>query len=120
MLLCKLIDLDFEKASEVLKNARETIEYLQDVVNSIEARVLGGEKIDNVKIIEGTKRRIITDLGLKYLEQKLGRDKVFKVIEKPIGITELEKILLPEEISALYGKGGIAYENAKLKVIVED
>lgn len=120
MLLCKLIDLDVEQASEVLKNARETVEYLQNVITAIETRALGGEKIPNIKLVEGLKRRFITDVGLKFLEQSLGRERVYKVIEKPIGITELERLLTQEEISALYGKGGIGFETTKPKVVVED
>jgi hypothetical protein len=120
MLLCNLIDLDVEKESIVLKNARETIEYLQNVVMAIEQRVLSGEQVKGVKVVEGQRRRIITSNGIKYLENLLGRDAVIKVIEKPIGITELEKLVTPEEINAMYGKGVIAYESGKPKVVVEE
>lgn len=120
MLLCNLIDLDVEKESIVLKNARETIEYLQNVVMAIEQRALGGEQIQGVKIVEGQRRRIITNAGIKYLENVLGRDVVIKTIEKPIGITELEKLVSPEDLNAMYGKGVIAYETGKPKVVVEE
>ncbi len=118
MLLCKTIDLDVEKVSEVLKNARETIEYLQNVVLSIETRALEGEKIDNIQVVDGQRKRMITEQGLNYLTKVFGEDKVYKTIVKPIGIGDLEKMISPEEMGALTGKGVIGYETGKKKVII--
>jgi hypothetical protein len=119
MLLCKTIDLDLEKESEVLANARETVEYLQNVITAIETRVLSGEKINGLQIIAGAKRRFITDVGFKYLANLLGKDVVYKTITKPIGVTELDNLLPPQELLSLQGKGVIGYETGKPKVIVE-
>jgi hypothetical protein len=118
MLLCKTIDLDVEKISDVLKNARKTIEYLQNVVLAIETRALDGEKIENIQIVDGQRKRIITEQGLNYLTKVFGEEKVYKTIVKPIGIGDLEKMISPEEIGALTGKGVIGYELGKKKVIV--
>jgi hypothetical protein len=118
MLLCKTIDLDVEKISDVLKNARKTIEYLQNVVLAIETRALDGEKMENIQIVDGQRKRIITEQGLNYLTKVFGEEKVYKTIVKPIGIGDLEKMISPEEIGALTGKGVIGYELGKKKVIV--
>ncbi len=119
MLLCKTLDLDKEKLSEVLKNARETIEYLDNVVKFIEKKVMDGEKIDNL-IIVPQRHRVITEQGLEYLKKVLGEEAVIKTITKPIGIGELEKLLSPEEVNALIGKGVVGYQLVKPKVIILD
>lgn len=117
MLLCKTIDLDLEKESEVLENARETIAYLQNVVLAIETRALNGEKLDNIRVVPGQMRRIITDAGLDYLVKVFGQDKIIRTIHKPITIGELEKLISQEEMVALQGKGVIGIEHSKNKVI---
>jgi hypothetical protein len=118
MLLCKTIDLDLEIPSEVLENARETIAYLQDVVLAIETRALNGEKFDGIRVVDGQRRRYITESGLDYLSKVFGRERIIRTIEKPIGIGELEKIVTQEEMVALQGKGVVGIEKGKNKVIV--
>jgi len=116
MLLCEKIDLDLENPKHVYQNAIETIEYLQDVVKSLDKRVLGGEKIDGFVLIPGRKTRIITQDGIAYLDRVLGHDKVYKTIESAIGITEVEKLLDAEDIAALITKGYIVYKEGSPKV----
>jgi hypothetical protein len=118
MLLCKTIDLDLEKESDVLENARETIAYLQNVVLAIETRALDGEKIENLRVVPGQIRRVITDAGVDYLIKVFGQDKVIRTIHKPITIGELEKLVSQEEMVALQGKGVVGIEHSKNKVIV--
>ncbi len=118
MLLCNKIDLDLEDPREVYEKAQNTIEYLQDVIKSLDARLLSGEEIPGFKVVEGSKKRVITEDGFKYLEKVLGHDVVFKTFEKPIGITELEKTLDKEEFAELYNKGVVAFELGKPKVIL--
>jgi hypothetical protein len=118
MLLCSLIDLDLIKEVDAYINAKETIKYLQDVVDSIEARLLKGEPIEGLEITEGQKRRYLTDYGLQYLENKFGREFTYKTIEKPITITELEKELSQYEMVELAQKGVIDTKSTTAKVAV--
>lgn len=116
MLLCELIDLDLTKEVDVYENALETIKYLQDVVNSIESRVLAGEQIEGLEIVEGKKRRQLTEFGLDYLSKQFGRDFVFKQVEKPITITELDKTMSAYEMSELVNKGAVVYKDTTPKI----
>lgn len=116
MLLCELIDLDLAKEVDVYENSLETIKYLQDVVNSIETRVLSGEQVEGLEIVEGQKRRQITDFGLEYLSKQFGRDFAFKQVEKPITITELDKSLSQYEMSDLIIKGVVIYKDTSQKI----
>jgi hypothetical protein len=118
MILCKTIDLDLEKESDVLTNARETIEYLQNVVLAIETRALNGEKMDSIRLVDGQIRRVLTEVGVEYLIKVFGEEKIIRTIQKPITIGELEKMISQEEMVALQGKGVIGIERAKQKVIV--
>ena len=118
MLLCKPIDLDLVKEVDAYINAKETVKYLQDVIDSIEKRLLQGENIDGLSLAEGQKRRYLTDMGLQYLEKAFGRNFVYKVVEKPITITELEKELTQKELVELTQKGVIDYKSTSAKVVV--
>ena len=115
-LLCETIDLDIEDEAEVYASAQKTIKYLADIVKSLENRVLAGETIKGFKLVPGKKTRVITEGGYKYLETILGHDKVFKTIEKPIGITELDALLSKEELASLYAKDVIKFEEGAKKV----
>jgi hypothetical protein len=119
MLLCQKIDLDLTKEVDAYENALETIKYLQDVVNSIESRVLSGEEIDGLELDQGQKRRTITDFGLEYLSKTFGEDFVYKVVKKPITVTELDKNLSTFELSELVQKGVIQFKetNPKIKIV---
>lgn len=119
MLLCQLIDLDLTKEVDAYMNAKETIRYLQDVVDSIEKRMMKGESIEGLEIAEGQKRRYITEYGLNYLTKKFGKEFVYETIEKPIGITELEKHLSEFELVELAQKGIIDYKTTTAKVVVK-
>jgi hypothetical protein len=118
MLLCKTIDLDLVKEVDAYINAKETIKYLQDVVDSIESRLMSGESMDGLTVVDGQKRRYLTDYGLEYLQAKFGRDFVYKTVEKAITITEIEKELEPKEIAELTNKGVIDYKSTAQKVVV--
>jgi hypothetical protein len=119
MLLCQKIDLDLIKEVDAYENAVETIKYLQDVVNSIEERVFSGEQIDGLELEDGQKRRVITEFGLDYLSKTLGEDFVYKVVKKPITITELDKSMSTFELSELVHKGVIEFKetNKKIKIV---
>lgn len=115
-LLCETIDLDLDDLGEVYVDAEETIKYLQNVLKSIEAKmIVDGEVIDGLKVVDGRKSRAILDVP--YLERHLGREKIYKVTEKLIGIGELEKLLHPDEIQALVHKGVIGYNVGPSKVV---
>jgi hypothetical protein len=118
MLLCKPIDLDLVKEVDAYVNAKETIRYLQDVVDSIEQRLMKGETIEGLALTEGQKRRYLTDFGFKYLEDKFGKDFVYKTIEKPITITELSEKLSEYEMVELAQKGVIDFKSTTAKVAV--
>lgn len=108
MLLCKKIDLDLEDIKDVYVRAKETVAYLNDIVNSINARVLKGEEIDGLIKVAGKKRRKITKEGEKYLIAILGDD-AYKVTKKFIGITDLEKKMSKEDIVELHTKGVVGF-----------
>lgn len=116
MLLCPKIDLDLEDPGEVYVNAKETVSYLNDVIKTIESRLKKGEEFDGLYLAPGRKRRVITDKGVKFLEKKFGHDKVYKVKESPITITDLEKMLEPDEMTAMFQKGFLAYKEGPKKV----
>lgn len=116
-ILCDTIDLDLDDLGKVYQDAQETIKYLQDVSKSIEKRVLSGEDVDGLKIVPGKKSRTITEQGLKYLEKTLGKENVYKTVVKPIGITELEKLVEPDEMAELYTKNVVTFKEGKPKVV---
>lgn len=115
-LLCKKIDLLLEDETQVYKNAKETVAYLQDVITSLEKRAIE-EGIPGFKVLEGRKTREITKNGFAYLENILGREKLYE--EKPIGITKLERYLSIEDIEALTEKGYITYKIGNPRVVLE-
>ena len=116
MLLCKPIDLDLVKEVDAYINAKETIEYLQNVVDSIETRVINGEVVEGLQLTSGQKRRFITDEGLEYLSLTYGRDFVYKQVEKAITITELDKLLSAAELHELSVKGVVALKETSPKI----
>lgn len=116
-LLCDTFDLDIDDLAQVRESALETIAYLNNVVSAINNRVLAGEKVEGLKVVDGKKTRTITDKGYEYLEKTLGRENVYKTVEKPIGIGELEKMLETPEFAALYEKGVVVYKVGAKKVV---
>jgi len=118
MLLCETIDLDLTKEVDVYENAIETIKYLQDVVASIEKRVLKGENIEGLERVQGMKRRSVTDFGLEYLSKEFGREFAYTSIEKPITIGQLVEKLSEEEVIELTKRGVIAYKSSP-KIIIK-
>lgn len=119
MLLCKPIDLDLIKEIDAYINAKETIQYLQDVVDSIEKRVLSGEQVEGLTLSSGQKRRYITEQGLEYLKMTYGKDFVVKQVEKVITITELDKMLSQAELYDLATKGVIGLKETAPKIKIE-
>ena len=119
MLLCEKIDLDLIKEVDAYENAIETIKYLQDVVKSIEERVMAGEDIDGLEMEPGKQRRYITDFGLDYLQQHFGEDFVYKQVKKPITVTELDKTLSVVELSELLKNGSIGFKETSPKIKVK-
>lgn len=121
MLLCNKIDLDLEDEKEVYLNAQETVKYLQDIINSLEKRVIKGEKIPGFVLVEGRKTRVLTENGLQHLINILGEDVMMKKTVSPIGISELDNILSKEEVASLIHMGYIAFKVGAPKVkILED
>lgn len=118
MLLCEKIDLDLVKEVDAYENAKETIKYLQDVVDSIEQRVLSGEQVEGLELEQGQMRRNISDFGLEYLAKQFGEDFAFKMVKKPITITELEKTLTTYEMSELIQKGVVQFKETSQKIKV--
>lgn len=116
-----LFDLDLEdNLKEVYQNAKDTIAYLEDVVKSIENRVLDGEEIQGLKVIEPKGNRYITEPGFKYLAKVLGEDVVYETKKTPIGITKLEALIGESEMEELAENGYIANKVGKAKVIIND
>lgn len=118
-LLCETFDLDLDDLAKVYEDAQETIKYLQDVINSIEKRVVDGEEVEGLKVVDGRKTRNITEEGLKYLEKTLGKDRIYETVQKPIGVTKLEKMLESDEFAELYTKGVISFKVGKPKVVLD-
>jgi hypothetical protein len=115
-----LIDLDLEEdLAKVYKDSKDTIKYLEDLVKSIDKRVLDGESIRGLRIVDGKKSRFITEPGFKYLEHKLGTNVVYEMIKTPITIGKLEALLPQEDMDALLSFGYISLKESSKKVDVE-
>lgn len=115
-----LFDLDLEDDfSRVYKDAQDTIKYLQDLVSSIEKRVLSGETISGLQVVDGRKSRVITEPGFKYLSKILGEKVVYEEIKKPITITKLEALISKEDMEELVLNGYVAYRESAKKVALK-
>jgi hypothetical protein len=117
MLLCKEIDVDLASEQDVYEDATETIAYLENIKKLIEKRVLNGEKIKGFTLGKASRRRAITEKGLAFIEKTFGRDKAYKVIEKPIGITDLADMLNKDQVEDMLSKGYIGYTEGNPKVV---
>ena len=114
-----LFDLDLElDLASVYKNAKDTIAYLEDLIKSIDNRVLGGEVIPGLQVVQKRGNRYITPPGEKYLASILGEDKFYKIIKKPLTLTELSNEMTPSEIDELEKEGYISRKEGSLKVEV--
>lgn len=115
-----LYDLDLEDdLSKVYQEAQDTIAYLQDLVKSISDRVLGGEEIKGLKVVEGRGTRVITEPGFKYLSKVLGGSVVYEEKRVPIGITKLEALIGKEDMEELAQNGYITYKPGSSKVVLD-
>lgn len=114
-----LFDLDLElDLASVYKNAKDTIAYLEDLIKSIDNRVLGGEVIPGLQVVQKRGNRYITPPGEKYLASILGEDKFYKIIKKPLTLTELSNEMTQSEIDELEKEGYISRKEGSLKVEV--
>lgn len=115
-----LYDLDLEvNLAKVYEDAQDTIKYLQDLVKSIEARVLEGEEIHGLRIEEKRGNRFITKPGEKYLANMLGENVVYEIKKEFIGITKLNAIVGDDIMDDLLVGGYVAYKEGKPKVVLE-
>lgn len=114
-----LFDLDLElDLASVYKNAKDTIAYLEDLIKSIDNRVLGGEVIPGLQVVQKRGNRYITPPGERYLASILGEDKFYKTIKKPLTLTELSNEMTQSEIDELEKEGYISRKEGCLKVEV--
>jgi hypothetical protein len=114
-----LFDLDLElDLASVYKNAKDTIAYLEDLIKSIDNRVLGGEVIPGLQVVQKRGNRYITPPGERYLASILGEDKFYKIIKKPLTLTELSNEMTQSEIDELEKEGYISRKEGSLKVEV--
>jgi len=114
-----LFDLDLElDLASVYKNAKDTIAYLEDLIKSIDNRVLGGEVIPGLQVVQKRGNRYITPPGERYLASILGEDKFYKTIKKPLTLTELSNEMTQSEIDELEKEGYISRKEGSLKVEV--
>ena len=115
-----LFDLDLElDLASVYKNAKDTIAYLEDLIKSIDNRVLGGEVIPGLQVVQKRGNRYITPPGERYLASILGEDKFYKTIKKPLTLTELSNEMTQSEIDELEKEGYISRKEGSLKVEVK-
>lgn len=118
-----LFDLDLEEnISKLYTDAKDTIKYLEDMVKSIEAQVIGEtftkKELEGFKIVEKPGNRYITPPGEKYLAKTLGEDKFYEIIKKPLTLGKLEGELNSQEMNDLILSGYIAYRPSKKVVEV--
>lgn len=114
-----LFDLDLElDLASVYKNAKDTIAYLEDLIKSIDNRVLSGEVIPGLQVVQKRGNRYITPPGERYLASILGEDKFYKTIKKPLTLTELSNEMTQSEIDELEKEGYISRKEGSLKVEV--
>ncbi len=113
-----LVDLDKEQDhAQVYADLVETKKYLENVISSIEKRVLDGEQIDRLKVIPGNKTRYITATGVSYLRTIFTEDELYE--KKLIGITKLDEMVGEKDMAYLIANKLVDYKYAKDKVIVE-
>lgn len=120
MLLCDKIDLDLEDEKDVFVNAKETIAYLSNVVKTIEARVLDGELISGLKVVEGRKSRKITDGGYLYIEKQFGKNYAYETVTKPLTLTKIEALIGKIETKSMEDLGLIENKSSTKKVVLEE
>ena len=114
-----LFDLDLElDLASVYQNAKDTIAYLEDLIKSIDNRVLSGEEIAGLQVVQKRGNRYITPPGEKYLASVLGEDKFYKTIKKPLTLTELSNEMTQSEIDELEKEGYISRKEGSQKVEV--
>lgn len=114
-----LFDLDLElDLASVYQNAKDTIAYLEDLIKSIDNRVLSGEEIAGLQVVQKRGNRYITPPGEKYLLSVLGEDKFYKTIKKPLTLTELSNEMTTSEIDMLEKEGYISRKEGSQKVEV--
>lgn len=112
-----LFDLDLElEIWRVYQDAKDTIAYLEDLIKSIDKRVLSGEVIPGLQVVHKRGNRYITPPGEKYLASVLGEDKFYK--KKPLTLTELSNEMTPSEIDMLEKEGYISRKEGSRKVEV--
>lgn len=109
------VDFDTQAVWEIYKNAKQAVEYYNDVINSIEERIQQGEIFDKLVVKQGAKKRVLTDEGIEQLVTKFGREQIYKQKETLITLKELEK-LVPKDEQEQY----IEYQYGKNKIVIEE
>lgn len=113
-----LVDLDKEQDhAQVYADLVATKKYLENVISSIEKRVLDGEQIDGLRVVPGNKTRYITATGVSYLRTIFTEDELYE--KKLIGITKLDEMVGEKDMAYLIANKLVDYKYAKDKVIVE-
>lgn len=86
--------LSDEELGRILERARLFANWLTDVENYALSAILGGRTITGFRVVEGVSRRRITDVYKAFEELKnRGYDEALLYERKPLGLTELEKLL---------------------------
>lgn len=112
-----MFDLDMEEdVRKVYIDAKDTIKYLEDLVKSIEARVLNGEYLEDsgFEIVSKPGNRFITKPGEKYLVKLFGEDKIME--KKIVTFAKLDTLLTKQDYQELYMNGFMDYKKATNKV----
>lgn len=111
---------DLKKLSkEDYVEALENIKYLQDIVVAAEEMLKAGEEIEGLTLVEGRKTRYITPEGEAFLVSKIGEDNYYKIVKKPLTMTELDHKLSKDIVDFLIDKEyiGFKFGNPKVKVL---
>lgn len=96
--------LSSTELGDVLSRVRAMKNYIEDIEAYALNEVLSGRTVDGWKAVEGTSKRVITDVdaAFKVLTDN-GYDEAVLYERKPIGITALEALLTKKKFTELIG-----------------
>lgn len=95
---------NFEIGS-ILRHCSNVEDWLKDLRDIALSKILAGEKIEGWKAVEGRSNRIITNIDNAFkLLQENGFDEAVLYERKPLGLTELEKLVGKKKFGELMDK----------------
>lgn len=96
--------LSTDEIGTILTETADVEAWIKDLKSYALDRILKGESVQGWKAVEGRSNRVITDLDKAFeIIKDYGIDEALLYERKPIGITELEKVLTKKTFNDLIG-----------------